>query len=417
MQERPGGATAESSGRAASVDVLFALTAYAPSGLAFTDGSEHRLEYANPEFARLIGSPADSLAGRPVCEIIRTPSLNAQLDSVLAEREPRSGVPIHTDDGGTYLLSVWPVATDSGDGGVVIQLTCSDIDHGAGDGPAAARQANGETAQQLLEQQATELREVNARLVRAALHEEQLAEQALAASRAKSEFLAMVSHELRTPLTAVIGYTDMLRTGLGGLNEKGASWVDRIRLSAWHLREIVDDLIGTISENRSADEIVLAETGAGEIATEAMAMIEPAASAKGLETRLSIPSSNISLNTDRRKLRQILTNLLSNALKFTDRGYIELDVEQTADAVVFRVRDTGIGIDEADQERIFQPFVQVDSSTTRRFGGCGLGLGLSRRYAHALGGDLTVASAPGMGSTFVVTLPKSAAKDPTEAHD
>lgn len=250
-----------------------------------------------------------------------------------------------------------------------------------------------------------EIRAINARLVQAAIREEQLAEEAQAANRAKSDFLALVSHELRTPLTAVIGYTELMQTGASGLNERGSMWAERIRLSAWHLREIVDDLISTVTDERSRDELHPEATSVADLVRDAVVLVEPTALEKGIELRVPASASTATIHTDQRRARQVLANLLFNAVKFTDSGHVEMDLEEDGDWFSFHVRDTGIGIDVADQERIFDPFVQVDASTTRRFGGCGLGLGLSRSYARLLGGDLVVSSAPGRGSTFTLRIP------------
>jgi signal transduction histidine kinase len=406
VQDSRGTATANTTGSASSAAAWVAIAGHAPAGIAITAGAGHHIEYANRAFASLTGAPENQIVGRAIRDLIRTPALVERLDAVLVTCKPAPGAAIHTDDGGTFLLAVWPRG-DAGDaGGVVVELTATEIvpyePDRVMDGTALQ---SDDSEQQELRQHSDELREINARLVRSALREEQLAEQERAASRAKSEFLAVVSHELRTPLTAVIGYTDMLQTGLGGLNEKGAGWADRIRFSAWHLREIVDDLISTISENRAPDTLVPEATAADVVVREAIALVETAAREKDLEIRTQVPPHTIPLQIDRRKLRQVLTNILSNAVKFTEHGTIEVSVDQDGDAVNFRVTDSGIGIAEVDLDRIFEPFVQVDSSTTRRFGGCGLGLGLSRRFARAMGGDLTVTSELGRGSTFVVTVP------------
>jgi signal transduction histidine kinase len=250
-----------------------------------------------------------------------------------------------------------------------------------------------------------EIRAINARLVQAAIREEQLAEQAQAASRAKSDFLALVSHELRTPLTAVIGYAELMQTADSGVNERGSAWAERIRLSASHLRQIVDDIISTVTDEHSRDVLRPETAPAADLVRDAVVLVEPSAVEKGLEVRVHAPAHDASIHTDQRRARQVLTNLLFNAVKFTDTGFVEIDCEEDRGWFSFHVHDSGMGIDAADLERIFEPFVQVDASSTRRFGGCGLGLGLSRSYARLLGGDLTVASSPGSGSTFTFRIP------------
>lgn len=377
-----------------------ALADHAPRGLALTVGAEHRVEYTNSSFARLTSLQRRDGHRRSIVDVLRVPGLASQLDAVLRNGHSLYHIPIYSESGTEYLLSAWTRA-DAGEQGLVVELDTPQQDNGATIPHAGAddRVPDGE------------IREVNARLVRAAIREQELAEQARAGSRAKSEFLALISHELRTPLTAVIGYTDMLLTGLGGLNEQGTAWAEKVRFSAWHLRQIVDDLISTVSENPAAGAGVLEWTTANTIADEAVALIEPGARQKGLDVQVDCPDPDLRLHTDRRRVRQVLVNLLSNAVKFTDRGFVRLEVGDAGEAVLFRVRDSGIGIAEEDLERIFEPFVQVDPTTTRRHGGCGLGLGLSRRFASELGGELTVTSTPGSGSTFVLALPPAGARD------
>jgi signal transduction histidine kinase len=406
VQDGGGTETANITGNATSAEAWLAIAANAPVGIAVTAGAGHYIEYANPAFARLTGFPDHDISGRAIRDVVRTPALLQRLDAVLSTHEAVADVAIHTDEGETFCLAAWPRGDTGQTAGVVVELTAAaNVLYDPDRAPEGASLQSGDPAPEELKQRSDELREINARLVRSALREEQMAEQERAASRAKSEFLAVVSHELRTPLTAVIGYADMLQTGLGGLNEKGVVWADRIRFSAWHLREIVDDLISTISEKRGPDTLVPEPTAADIVAREALLLIETLAAEKGVDVRLDVPEETIPLTVDRRRLRQVLTNVLSNAVKFTDRGTIELTVNHEDGVVTFRVTDTGIGIAESDLDRIFEPFVQVDSSTTRRFGGCGLGLGLSRRFARALGGDLTVSSELGHGSTFVITVP------------
>ncbi|MEW5927270.1 MAG: GAF domain-containing protein [Gemmatimonadota bacterium] len=228
-----------------------------------------------------------------------------------------------------------------------------------------------------------------------------------AANRAKSEFLATMSHELRTPLTAIIGYGELLADGITGpVNGEQSYQLGRIKASAMHLLGLIDEVL-TFARLEAGRETVRAEAvdvrGAVRSAAE---LVAPMAAAKGLALRVEAPPGRVRLDTDPGKLQQILVNLLSNAVKFTDAGTVEITAEAPDGAAVFRVRDTGIGIPPEQLERVFEPFTQVESSPTRRFGGTGLGLSVSRRLARLLGGDLAAQSVPGEGSAFTLVLPR-----------
>ncbi|HEV2149374.1 MAG TPA: GAF domain-containing protein [Longimicrobiaceae bacterium] len=227
-----------------------------------------------------------------------------------------------------------------------------------------------------------------------------------AANRAKSEFLATMSHELRTPLTAIIGYGELLADGITGpVTAEQEHQLGRIRASATHLLGLIDEVL-TFARVEAGRETVRA--GPVDVAGSvhgAAVLVAPLAAQKGLALRVAAPALPATLHTDAGKLQQVLVNLLSNAVKFTDAGWVELTAEVLDAAVRYRVRDTGIGIPAELLERVFEPFTQVESSPTRRFGGTGLGLSVSRRLARLLGGALEAESAPGEGSTFTLTLP------------
>jgi signal transduction histidine kinase len=227
-----------------------------------------------------------------------------------------------------------------------------------------------------------------------------------AANRAKSEFLAIMSHELRTPLTAIIGYGELLADGITGpVSGEQAHQLGRIKASAMHLLGLIDEVL-TFARLEAGRETVRAEpVDARGAVRSAAELVAPLAAGKGLALRVEAPPGRVWLDTDPGKLHQILVNLLSNAVKFTDAGRVELSAEAQDGTVVFRVRDTGIGIPPEQLERVFEPFTQVESSPTRRFGGTGLGLSVSRRLARLLGGDLAARSVPGEGSTFTLELP------------
>jgi signal transduction histidine kinase/CHASE3 domain sensor protein len=237
-----------------------------------------------------------------------------------------------------------------------------------------------------------------------AIDNAQLYRSALAASQAKSAFLATMSHELRTPLNAIIGYQSLLREGIhGSLNDSQLAQLSRIRASADHLLGLIDEIL-TFSRVEAGKEVVrLEDVELRPLVEETVGMVGPLAEHKGLTLRAE-PTDGV-LRTDGVKLRQILLNLLSNAVKFTERGEITLRMRRDGNGAEFYITDTGIGIAAENLQRIFEPFWQVEQSSTRRAGGTGLGLTVSRSLARLLGGDVSVESQPGQGSTFTVTLP------------
>ncbi|MBX6365407.1 MAG: GAF domain-containing protein, partial [Gemmatimonadetes bacterium] len=231
------------------------------------------------------------------------------------------------------------------------------------------------------------------------------------ASLSKSQFLAVMSHELRTPLTAVIGYADLLASGASGeLTERQALQVGRIRTSAWHLVSIIDEILTFARMEAGREQVRLERIDAAQLARAACELLEPQARAHGLELHTDLPAEPLWIRSDPGKLRQILLNLLGNAVKFTDQGGVFFSIAREGDDVVaFTVRDTGPGIEPEQLERIFEPFTQADQSATRSKGGTGLGLTVSRRLAHLLGGDVTVDSTLEQGSTFTLRLPAGGA--------
>jgi PAS domain S-box-containing protein len=243
--------------------------------------------------------------------------------------------------------------------------------------------------------------------------EQEASTAARAASEAKSRFLAVMSHELRTPLSVIVGFTELLADGLAGtVTDQQQTYLARIRTSADHLLVMIDDIL-TLSRMEAGREPVREEpVRLGEVVHEVAALFDPTAHAKGLTLVVELPKAERSLVTDRSKLRQILINLLGNAVKFTDGGdgrpgRVELRVVECEPTLAIQVRDTGIGIAAEHIAHIFEPFWQVDQTTHRRFGGTGLGLEVSLRLARLLGGDLRVHSTPGQGSTFTLLLPSA----------
>ncbi|AHG93157.1 PAS sensor protein (plasmid) [Gemmatirosa kalamazoonensis] len=231
-----------------------------------------------------------------------------------------------------------------------------------------------------------------------------------AANQAKAQFLAVMSHELRTPLNAIGGYAELLELGIRGpVTREQLEDLRRIQQSQRHLLGLINDVLNYARIEAGAVHYDVAAVHVAEALAAAEALVMPQASAKGLTlVTTGCPRDELLVHADAEKLRQVLINLLSNAVKFTDRGgRVELDCDATDDVVRVRVRDTGVGIPADKQRSIFEPFVQVRADLTRTAEGTGLGLAISRDLARGMGGDLTVASAVGEGSTFTLTLPRA----------
>jgi PAS domain S-box-containing protein len=245
-----------------------------------------------------------------------------------------------------------------------------------------------------------------ARRAASAIDNAMLYETASMANQAKSDFLAVMSHELRTPLTTVMGYTDLLLAGVPNpLTSHSQVYVERIRGAAWHLLGLIEQILIYTRLEVGREQVHVEKAPLARVLREASELIEPVALEKGLVFRMTEPPSDAVVETDVTKLRQILLNLLSNAVKFTDEGQIDLEAQLTPKHVLFRVRDTGVGISPEHQPRVFDAFWQVDQSSTRKEGGTGIGLSVSRKLARLLGGDISVQSTLEKGTIFTLTLP------------
>jgi signal transduction histidine kinase len=240
------------------------------------------------------------------------------------------------------------------------------------------------------------------------------------ANRAKNDFLAVMSHELRTPLNAIIGYGSLLRDGIPDPATPGQrQQIERIGASAKHLLALIDEVLTLSRLELGRERITPSTIGVATLVEEAVAMMEPDARKKGLTLSFVGPEQEVTMMTDAGKLRQALVNLLGNAVKFTDQGEVCLRayVEHDGEEVVFEVEDTGIGISADHLPRVFDAFWQVDQAPTRRVGGTGLGLHVTRRLVRLLGGDVWARSVVGEGSCFTIRLSRSWWGVTEEAHE
>ncbi len=264
------------------------------------------------------------------------------------------------------------------------------------------------TAQKLAERELATYRAHLGKLVKERTAELEIAkDRAEAADRIKSAFLATMSHELRTPLNSIIGFTGILLQGIvGPLNDEQKKQLGMVRGSAQHLLSLINDVLDISKIEAGQLRMTDEPFDLREALEKTVASARPLAEKKGLALSCAVSDGIDRITADRRRVEQVLLNLISNAVKFTERGSVTVECRSDGDQVRISVTDTGIGIRPEDRETIFQAFRQVDSGVNRRYEGTGLGLPISRRLVELMGGRIEIESEWGSGSTFSFSLPR-----------
>ncbi len=353
-------------------------------GLLVVDGAGH-IVLANLAFAEVIGKPPDDLLGAQACDFAWSTAEEASpadgsypWNRALSEGTPQRNDMIYLTDSESkrrsFIVNCSPILGSGGkQGGVLISF--DDVT--------------------LLEEKEIELRLSK--------------EAAESANKAKSDFLANMSHEIRSPMNAILGFTDILKRGYHKDEADWKKYLNTIHASGSHLLELINDVLDLSKVESGNLDIEQIQCPAHDIVREVVQVLNVKAQEKGIaldfEIAGAIPETVIS---DPARLRQIVTNLVGNAIKFTEQGRVSVVVRLNASdkepLLAIDVIDSGIGMSESQLDSIFDEFVQADTSITRRFGGTGLGLSISRKLAHALGGDITVNSEQGKGSVFTATI-------------
>lgn len=233
---------------------------------------------------------------------------------------------------------------------------------------------------------------------------------AIRAAGAKDDFLAVMSHELRTPLTAIMGYIELMIDGCAGkCNPQQQEWLERVDFSSKHLLTLIEQVLDVCRAEKGKLECQIERTDAGDLVKRTTTILKPLADKKKVQFYVNVPKDRVLVETDISKLRQVIVNLVSNAIKFTEQGSITVELSVTPQSLRLAVRDTGCGIPDRELEHIYEPFYQGGINPYNRSkDGAGLGLTITRDILMLLGGTISVDTQVHKGSIFLVTLPRLA---------
>ena len=343
----------------------------------------------NPQAERTFGYRRDDVIGQPMDELIIPPSLRLRHREALARY-------LATGTGSVIGRRLELTGMRSDGSEFPVELSLTSISTSKPMFTAYLRDLTEQKKQEESLQHSREMAEQNLRIQEA--------------NRLKSEFLANMSHELRTPLNAVIGFAEMLFDGKAGpVNDEQKEYLNDILTSGQHLLQLINDVLDLAKIEAGKMVLDLEPFSLKTAAEEVCTIMRPIAAKRNITINLEVAEDAVAVTLDVRKLKQVLYNLLSNAVKFShEKGVVKLAIGLDAhDQLHIQVRDSGIGIKNADLPRIFSEFEQLESGTSRRFSGTGLGLSLTKKIVELHNGSITVHSEFGKGSTFSITMPRA----------